>query len=97
MTRQEANLDLLRGRAEQLASEDAAYLKTLVSIRESRGESVETIAERMGVSPKEVRELESYHANPRLGTLRRYALAVGAQVTHRVDKLPELSELIAES
>jgi transcriptional regulator with XRE-family HTH domain len=96
VTRWEATLELIQGRAEQLVSEDEAYLRALVSIRKKRGESVETIAERMGVLSEQVRELESYYADPRLSTLRRYAIAVGAQVTHRVDQLPEISELIAE-
>lgn len=84
--------EILEERADQLVADDESYLTALVSIRRSRGPSVELVAERMSVSPETVRELERYDANPTLSVLRRYALAVGAQVTHRVDVLPEIVE-----
>lgn len=38
----------------------------------------------MGVTQPAVAEFDSQEHDPRLSTLRRYALAVGATVTHRV-------------
>lgn len=83
---------LIEARADQLIQADSSYLSSLISIRQDRGPSVTVVAERMGVSPATVEELERYDANPKLSILRRYALAVGARVSHSVEVLPEIPE-----
>lgn len=55
-------------------------LERLREARESSSLSQRTVAERMGTSQPAVARLERGGADPRLGTIVRYAKAVGAQV-----------------
>lgn len=52
-------------------------LRALVSYRHEHNLTQEDVAERMGVSQPAVSQFERYDANPRLDTVRRYAMAVG--------------------
>lgn len=71
--------------AEALVRADDKLLSDLVKLRKSHRLSQETVAERMGVSQPTVAAFERYDANPTLSSIRRYALAVGASVSHIVD------------
>lgn len=71
--------------AAQLALNDRAFLRELVEVRKRRGLSQQQVAERLGVSQPMVAKFESYDSNPTLATIRRYAHAVEALVTHTVE------------
>jgi len=70
-------------RAEALADDHADMMASLLAIRRS-GLTQAEVAERMGVTQPTVAELERYDANPTLSTVRRYALAVGATISTKV-------------
>ncbi|MFK5257428.1 helix-turn-helix domain-containing protein [Propionibacterium freudenreichii] len=67
-----------RRRAKLLYDDHADMLDKLIEIRKTHHLSQADVAERMGVSQPAVSQLESDDSNPRLGTVRRYAHAVGA-------------------
>lgn len=67
-----------------LVQADADYLTALTDLRFKAGLSREQVAERMDTTVEAVGDLESMSSDPRLSTLRRYALAVGATVAHAV-------------
>lgn len=91
-------LEVIEARAEALVDADTALLRALVKMRKSRGLTQDQVAERMMVSQPAVAQFERYDANPKLSTLRRYALAVGARVHHVVidDALPVTSDVWPE-
>ena len=68
--------------ARLLADEDAGLVDALVMLRKRSGKSQSDVAAAMGVSQSAVARIESGDRDPHLSTLRRYAHAVGAQVTH---------------
>lgn len=61
----------------------------LVQIRKDRGLTQLFVAQAMGVSEDAVREFEHYSSNPKWSFVSRYAMAVGAFVTHQVWADPE--------
>lgn len=73
---------LARARALQAAYRD--MMEKLVDLRDEHGMSQTDVANRMGVSQSAVAQFERYDANPTLATIRRYALAVEAEVEIRV-------------
>lgn len=76
--------DVLEARAASLVENHEGLLRDLVALRKKHGLSQEVVAERMGVSQPAVAKFERYDANPRLSTLRRYAMAVGARLIDEV-------------
>ena len=72
--------------ARRLVEADRDLLEDLIRVRESSGLSQTDIADLMGVSPSAVSRIESGARDPHLSTLRRYAYAVGAQVSHHVSR-----------
>lgn len=70
--------------ANDLTANDLDLIAGLVKIREAKGLTRAEVADRMGTTPHAVGELESASADPRLSTLRRYAIAIGASVEHHV-------------
>ena len=58
-------------------------IDSLIEMRK-KGISQHVVAERMGVSKSAVSQFKHYDANPTLSTIRRYALAVDANVTLEV-------------
>lgn len=74
----------LMRRALRLVQSDTALLDELLGRRESLGLTRDDVAQRMGVTPETIAKIESGTADPRLSTLRRYAMAVGAVVEHTV-------------
>lgn len=75
---------MIEARAEALVEADIALLRDLIKLRKARGLTQEQVAERMMVSQSAVAQFERYDSNPKLSTLRRYAVAVGARVRHVV-------------
>lgn len=74
----------LEALAESLVSSHDALMSELIRMRKKHGLSQEAVAERMGVSQPTVAAFERYDANPTLASVRRYALAVDASITHSV-------------
>ena len=70
--------------AEELVRGDFAWIDQLIALRKRRGLSQAEVAARMGRSQSEVSDIETMSTDPRLSTLRRYALAIGVTVKHRV-------------
>lgn len=83
------SLNPLEALADRLVVEDYDLVRELYARRIAQGLSIEEVAERMGVHPDSVRDFEGYDANPRLSTIRRYALSVGALVEHTVTAVIE--------
>ncbi|MEV8610282.1 helix-turn-helix transcriptional regulator [Amycolatopsis sp. NPDC051373] len=67
-----------------LVEQDYQCLADLVEIRKARGLSRDEVAERMGRTVEQVADFECVNSDPCLSTIRRYALAVHAMVSHVV-------------
>lgn len=72
-------------RAKELAKADYRLLIGLVRARKERGMTQQDVADKLGVSQPTVADFEREDSDPKLSTIRRYAHAVGAIVTHQVD------------
>lgn len=70
--------------ATALVVADANLLAELVAARKEAGRTREEVAEYLGWQVTDVVEFEHYDADPTLGQIRRYALAIGAMVSHTV-------------
>lgn len=77
------NPDALR--ANLLVESDDQLLNALISIRKERGLTQEEVGRRMGVSQPTVAAFETQR-DPKLSSIRRYAQAVEALVSHTVEK-----------
>lgn len=86
--------DPLQRHARELVANDTEYQRALVHIRRHRGLSREEVAERMGVGVGAVRAFERGDADLAMSTLRRYALAVGANVQTIVSWRADLDPLL---
>jgi DNA-binding XRE family transcriptional regulator len=75
---------LIEARADSLVTEHRELMQDLVRFRTKHHLTQEVVAERMGVSQPTVAAFERYDSNPKLSTIRRYALAVGARIEHSV-------------
>jgi transcriptional regulator with XRE-family HTH domain len=78
------NPKLLEARAEQLVESHYELMQSLIALRKKKGLSQETVGERMGISQPGVAAFEAMDSNPTLSSVRRYAHAVGARITHQV-------------
>jgi transcriptional regulator with XRE-family HTH domain len=84
--------ETLDARIDALLDDHEQLLTALVQLRKQHNLSQELVADRMGISQPAVSQFERYDANPRLSTIRRYAMAVGARITTVVaDDLPSTS------
>lgn len=72
-------------RADLLAENDQRLLDALVRVRKERGLSQAAVASAMGVKQPTVADFEAHDSNPTLSRIRRYAHAVGALISHRVE------------
>lgn len=70
--------------ASLLVREDHDLLDELRQIRRRSGLTQREVADRLGVVQETVSAFERLGNDPRLSSIRRYALAVGALVTHNV-------------
>jgi transcriptional regulator with XRE-family HTH domain len=78
------NSKTLEARAEQLVESHYELMKSLIALRKKKGLSQETVGERMGISQPGVAAFEAMDSNPTLSSVRRYAHAVGARITHQI-------------
>lgn len=76
--------DELYTQADELLVSDEGLMRDLVEIRKDRHLTQASVGKIIGVSQATVAEFERSGNDPRLSTVRRYALAVGAQVHHFV-------------
>lgn len=67
-----------------LVDSDFGLLDQLVALRIAQELTQAEVAQRMGVLEKAVKAFEQAMADPKLSTIRRYALAVGALVEHKI-------------
>ena len=74
-------------KASLLLDAEHHLMDSLKALRKKRGISQEVVARRMGVTQPAVAAFEHYDANPRMSSIRRYALAVGAQFTIEVTEV----------
>jgi|GEM_PF-1827116 len=81
-------------RAELLASNDLEFVASLIMLRKAQNITQQDVADRLGISQATVAAFEHPGNDPKLSTIRRYAHAVGALVTHRValDVYQDLSD-----
>jgi transcriptional regulator with XRE-family HTH domain len=79
------DVQLIRARAKVLARGDRQMRKELIQLRREAGLTQAAVAELMGCTQQAVQKLERYDADPKLSTLRRYANAIGALVSHAVE------------
>ena len=80
----QARPSVLQAQAMQMASGDYALLEALIDKREEMGLTQADLASKIGVSQQAVSKFERMDADPRLSTIRRYALAVGLKISHEV-------------
>jgi len=69
---------------QQLAEADNELIERLVQMRKDKGLTQKVVAERMKRDVAAVSNFERLRADPHLSTIRRYAAAIGASITHRV-------------
>lgn len=67
-----------------LAEADDELLEQLVALRKTKGMRQKDVAERMRRDKSAVSIFEQLGSDPHLSTIRRYAAAIGAIVTHSV-------------
>lgn len=82
----EPSFDQLVALATQLAEADEKLLFELVAARRDLGLSQQDVADRLGIKQPSVAKFERHDSDPRLSTIRRYALAVGVRVEHSVSR-----------
>lgn len=71
----------LVAKARVLLDSERHLMESLKAIRKKRGITQTEVARRMGVTQPAVAAFEHYDANPRMASIRRYALAIGAEFT----------------
>lgn len=76
--------DEIARHAEELAETRYVFLEQLAGCRERRGLSQREVGERMDVTQPAVSAIERHDANPTLGTIERYVLAVGGHLVLEV-------------
>lgn len=77
------NEDPVQRLANDLVKADDRLLEDLVKLRR-KTMTQQDVADRLGISRPAVAAFERYDADPRLSTVRRYAMAVRAHVEHTV-------------
>lgn len=75
--------------ATELADADQRLRHALVEARRAAGLTQQEVADLLGVKQSTISQFERYDNDPRLSTIRRYALAVGANVRHEVSRAAE--------
>lgn len=67
-----------------LVHNDDVLIRSLTKCRTQQELTLAEVASRMGTTPDKVAAFERMDSDPRLSTVRRYALAVGARLTTTV-------------
>lgn len=89
------SFDELTERAVVLVDADEEMLYELIQARRSAGLTQRALAELLGISQPAVAKFERHDSDPRLSTIRKYALCVGAHVRHEVVPAEEHDPLLA--
>ena len=71
--------------AQFLVEQDSTLIDELIKARHDRGMSQQDVADQLGLTQSAIAKFESGERDPRLSTIRRYAMAVDATVSHKVD------------
>lgn len=69
-----------------LAEQDEALRYELIQARKKAGLSQRDVAEVLGIKQSSVASFERHDNDPRLSTIRRYALAVDCAISHHVEE-----------
>lgn len=69
-----------------LARSENRLIRALITIRQSRGIKPVDLARKMGVDRSVVTRFETGGTNPTMGTINRYAEAVGAMIRYHVEE-----------
>lgn len=77
-------IEAIEARADALLEAQENLMRDLVTMRGTRDLKQHELATRMGISQSAVSQFERYDSNPKLSTLRRYALAIGARLRFEV-------------
>ena len=77
--------DLQQMIASELVSQTQDMLDDLLELRKRKGMTQQDIAETIGVTRTAVTAFERYDSDPKLSTLIRYAMAVGARLNIAVE------------
>ncbi|WP_449283228.1 helix-turn-helix domain-containing protein [Leucobacter sp.] len=72
--------------AAALAEQDYLLIRELIAIRSEKRISQDAVGKAMGVTQATVAAFERLDNDPKLSTIRRYAIAVGALIAHSVEK-----------
>lgn len=75
-----------------LVDEDERLIDRLIEMRRAAGLKQRDVAELLGITQSAIAKFESAERDPRLSTVRRYALAVGAVVRHDVQAHVETTD-----
>ena len=84
--------DELVERVADLVVSDEELLYALIEARKAAGLTQRQVAEILGVKQPTVAKFEHHDSDPKLSTIRRYALAVGAHVRHEVLPAEQMSD-----
>jgi transcriptional regulator with XRE-family HTH domain len=79
-----------------LARADSSLLNDLVRMRKDKGLTQQIVAERMNRDKSAVSNFERLGIDPHLSTIRRYAAAIGAAVTHQVKDVQGVGQVAFE-
>lgn len=74
----------LEVRADFLVGQDDSLIENLIKIRKSKNFTQQQVADRLGLTQATVAAFERADNDPKLSTVRRYAMAVEALITHDV-------------
>jgi len=71
-------------RAAELAESDEQLMSALIEARKAAGLTQRQVADMLGIAQPTVAKFEAHDSDPKLSTVRRYALTVGAHIDHVV-------------
>lgn len=74
----------MKEHAKELVSTQRSFIESLIALRSTSGMTQQDVANLMGVSQSAVSLFEHYDSNPTLASIRRYALAVNADLVMQV-------------
>lgn len=74
-----------------LAEADDEMLEQLVALRKKMGLTQQAVADRMKRDKAAVSNFERLSVDPHLSTIRRYAAAIGASITHEVKEFDPIA------
>lgn len=87
--------DPMQRLAIELVESDDQLMRKLVECRHRQGLTQGEVGRRMGVTQPAVAAFERPDADPKLSTIRRYALAIGVLVKHSVTEMDQGASMIS--